>query len=235
MSAGNNGDEGARRSPQTERTDTFKRVVEATLRAISGHLDARVTYRSDTSENGPIAGLKESLEPGTETVVSLSAPAHGLTPAVASPLRGEADSRALMLRHHDPRLHARLRPGGKMGREIFDAMEQTRVEILGARQMPGIETNLSAALMERYVKEGYLDAHAQADFPISEAIRLMMRQTLSDRAIPKPMNKLTKLWDCVLDSRKNFSTLKPVLNDQAGFAAAARQLIKQLALGEDLA
>ncbi len=232
MSADNNSRESASRSPQTERTDTFKRVVGAALRAISGHLDARVTFGS---ENGPATGLNESPETGPETVVSLPAPAHGLTPAVASPLRGEADSHALMLRHHDRRLHARNRPGGKMGREIFDAMEQTRVEILGARHMPGIASNLSAALMERYVKEGYFDAQSQADFPVSEAVRLMMRQTLTDKAIPKPMNRLTKLWDCVLASRKDFATLEPVLDDQAGFAAAARQLIKELALGEDLA
>jgi cobalamin biosynthesis protein CobT len=51
---------------------------------------------------------------------------------------------ALRLKHHDPKLHATRAPGGDSdARDVFDALEQARVEALGARSMDGIRANLN--------------------------------------------------------------------------------------------
>ena len=48
-----------------------------------------------------------------------------------SRVRGEADSMALKLRHHDRKTHLRRVPRGEAARAIFEAVEQVCVEALG--------------------------------------------------------------------------------------------------------
>ena len=46
-------------------------------------------------------------------------------------LRGAADSVALRLRHHDDALHAARSPGRREAKDVYDALEQARVEVVG--------------------------------------------------------------------------------------------------------
>ena len=64
--------------------------------------------------------------------------------------RGISDSFALRLANHYDQVHARYRPEGKNARAVFEAVEQARVEALGARAMPGMASNLTAMLDDRY-------------------------------------------------------------------------------------
>ena len=41
-------------------------------------------------------------------------------------------------------------PSNQAAREIFDAVEQARVEAIGARRMAGVAQNLEEALDDRY-------------------------------------------------------------------------------------
>jgi cobaltochelatase CobT len=61
-------------------------------------------------------------------------------------VRGAADSAALRLRHHDAGLHSRYRPSARKAAAAHEAMEQARVEILGARRYPGVAANIASAL-----------------------------------------------------------------------------------------
>ena len=69
-------------------------------------------------------------------------PARDLPVEDVSRVRGEADSMALKLRHHDRKTHLRRVPRGETARAIFEAVEQVRVEALGARRMAGVADNL---------------------------------------------------------------------------------------------
>ena len=65
----------------------------------------------------------------------LPEPPRKLTGAEAAIVRGHADSIALKLACHDPAVHRKLVPGGQQARAVFDAVEQARVEAIGARRM----------------------------------------------------------------------------------------------------
>ena len=61
---------------------------------------------------------------------------------------------ALKLRHHDRKTHLRRVPRGETARAIFEAVEQVRVEALGARRMAGVADNLAALWRQRSDQRG---------------------------------------------------------------------------------
>ena len=65
-------------------------------------------------------------------------------------MRGHADSIALKLACHDPAVHRRQMPAGQQGRAVFEAVEQARVEAIGARRMHGVAQNLGAMLDDSF-------------------------------------------------------------------------------------
>src|SRR5207245_834544 len=85
----------------------------------------------------------------------LPLPTRSLPPTEVARLRGAADSLALRLRHHDDRVHAARTPGQRDAKEVYDALEQARVEVVGSRYMRGVAANLRARLDEECAAEGY--------------------------------------------------------------------------------
>ena len=78
---------------------------------------------------------------------------------------------ALRLACHDAGVHRRLAPDGQAARAVFDAVEQARVEAIGARRMSGVADNLSAMLEDRYHRGGkYEEITDRADAPIEDAV-----------------------------------------------------------------
>ena len=65
-------------------------------------------------------------------------------------MRGYSDSLALRLACHDDAIHRRIVPHGTAARGVFEAVEQARVEAIGARRMEGVAANLGAMLDDRY-------------------------------------------------------------------------------------
>ncbi len=66
--------------------------------------------------------------------------------------RGIGDAFALRKACHEPRLHAVMAPQNEDARGIFDAVEQARVESIGANRMAGVAQNLETYLDERLTK-----------------------------------------------------------------------------------
>src|ERR1700751_4744484 len=112
-------------------TEPFKRAVTGCLRAIARKSDLEVSFAAERP--GLIGGKGR-----------LPARARKLTRKEAAIVRGNADAIALKLACHDPAVHRRLLPGSQQARAVFDAVEQARVEAIGARRMEGVARNLSA-------------------------------------------------------------------------------------------
>ena len=104
--------------------EQFRQVTAAALRAVARVPELTVAFAAEP------ANLR-----GTEA--HLPQPARDLPAGEVAIVRGEADSIALKLRHHDAGVHAKRQPQGAMGRAIYDAVEQARCEALGARRMAG--------------------------------------------------------------------------------------------------
>src|SRR6201996_9216302 len=199
--------------------EEFKRATAATLRAMAERDDVTVAYAADPP------GL-------TGTKARLPTPPRDLPPEIAGQVRGAADAIALRLKHHDPVLHARRLPAGEQARAIFEAVEQARVEAIGARRMVGVADNLTAGLNERYRRAGFDRVIERNEATLPEAIRLLAREHMTGAPPPPAARQMMELWRPFLEGKlvQDFAALEREIHDQDAYAAAARQLIKDLDL-----
>ena len=92
--------------------------------------------------------------------------------------RGQADSVALKLRHHDASFHARQVPRSAQARQVFNALEQTRCEVLGAQAMAGVAINLDAALEARVASLNLDRLGDSEQAPLPEILGLLARESM---------------------------------------------------------
>ena len=104
-----------------DRQELLKRVTAATLRAVSGLPQLTVSFAHEVPN---LSG----------DAARLPMPPHHLAPLEVTRLRGSADAMALRLRHHDKKVHQSHLPGGREAREIYNTVEQVRVEALGCER-----------------------------------------------------------------------------------------------------
>ena len=102
---------------------------------------------------------------------------------------------------HDPAVHRRQMPGGQQARAVFEAVEQARVEAIGARRMHGVAQNLSAMLDDKFHRGKFDDITDRADAPIEEAVAMMVRERLTGQAPPPAARKLVDLWRPFIEDR----------------------------------
>src|SRR6185312_12168830 len=150
----------------------------------------------------------------------------------AAQLRGAADSLALRLRYHDAAVHAKRLPGGPMARAVFEAVEQARVEALGARRMAGVASNIAALLDEQYRRQGFERVSERTESTMAEAVRLLTREALTREPPPPSARRVVDLWRPWLEGKigKDITELERMVSDQDGYARATRRLIQDLDL-----
>src|SRR5262245_14436036 len=134
-------------------TEPFKRAVTGCMRAIAKKSELDVSFAAERP--GLVGGKARLPEPPRK-----------LTRQEAAIVRGHADSMALKLAGHDPAVHRRLVPGGQQARAVFEAVEQARVEAIGARRMLGVSRNLSAMLDDKFHRGKFDEITDRADAPI---------------------------------------------------------------------
>ena len=198
-------------------TEIVKRATAATLRAIAERDDVTVGF-------GPEAAGASGAR------VRLPNPPRDLPAEEAAQLRGAADSVALRLRYHDDAVHSRRVPGIALARAVFDAVEQARVEALGARRMAGVAANLGAMLDEQYRRQGFERITERTESTMAEAVRLLTREALTRERPPPSARRVVDLWRPWLESRigKDFTELDRAILDQDAYARATRRLLQDL-------
>jgi cobaltochelatase CobT len=203
-------------------TEPFKRAVAGCLRAIARRHELEVSF---AAERPGLAGGKARLPE----------PPRKLNPQEAAIVRGHADSIALRLACHDPKIHRRLQPGGQQSRAVFEAVEQARVEAIGARRMQGVAQNLSAMLDDRFHRGKFDEITDRADAPIEDALALIVRERLTGQAPPAAARKLVDLWRPWIEDRagRNLDRLEKVVENQRRFADAIHDLLDSLDMGDD--
>ncbi|MGN6463369.1 MAG: cobaltochelatase subunit CobT, partial [Pseudolabrys sp.] len=117
--------------------EPFKRAVTGCLRAIARNPELEVAFAAERP--GLVGGKARLPEPPRK-----------LSRREATIVRGHSDSIALRLACHDPKVHRKHMPGNLQARGIFDAVEQARVEAIGARRMNGVAQNLTAMLDDHF-------------------------------------------------------------------------------------
>ncbi len=199
------------------RVEEFRRVTGATMRAISRAPELNAVFAP--GQHG-VSGADARLP----------MPSRELPREEVAQLRGEADSIALKLRHHDAKTNARVTPQGDSARAVFDAVELARVEALGARSMVGVAENLSAALDEQCRQRGYQRLTEREPGQLPAAMRLLAREAMTGAPPPPSARRLMELWRPALDDkvRQDLAELPELMSDQRSFAKAVRQLLTDL-------
>jgi cobaltochelatase CobT len=197
--------------------EIFKRATAAAVRAIAEREDINIVYGAEL----PAVG-------GTR--VRLPLPGRDLAQEEAAQLRGAADAAALRLRYHDDTIHAKRRPASDQARQMFEGIEQARVEALGAQRMAGVAANLAAHLEERCRRQGFAHVTERDDTMLPEAVRLLAREALTGAAPPPSARRMIAAWRPFLEGKvgRDFLELAKHLKDQDAYAKVARQLIRDL-------
>jgi cobaltochelatase CobT len=208
-------------SKDNNRSEDFKRATASALRAIAEVPDVQVAFQPGPTS---LAGKRARLP----------LPTRALPPAEMARLRGAADSLALRLRHHDDRVHAARTPGQRDAKEIYDALEQARVEVVGSRYMTGVAANLRARLDEECAAEGYDRMTRKDQLPIAAALSLLAREHMSGVVSPQSAERVLGLWRETLGAKADaaFAELRRTQDDQDAYARAARKLLAALDLAE---
>jgi cobaltochelatase CobT len=203
-------------------TEPFKRAVTGCIRALARKPELEVAF---AAERPGLLGGK----------VRLPEPPRKLGKAEAAIVRGHADSIALRLACHDPAMHRRLQPAGQQARAVFEAVEQARVEAIGARRMDGVAQNLTAMLDERFHRGKFDDITDRADAPIEDALALMVRERLTGLAPPPAAKRLVDLWRPLIEDRagSDLDRLESLVEDQRQFGDVVHDLLDALEMGED--
>jgi cobaltochelatase CobT len=128
-----------------------------------------------------------------------------------------------------------LAPGGQQARAVFEAIEQARVEAIGARRMGGVAKNLAAMLDDRFHRGKFDEITDRADAPIEDALAMMVRERLTGQTPPATARKLVELWRPLIEERagRDLDRLERVLNDQRRFGDVVHDLLDCLDMGED--
>lgn len=204
--------------------EAFKRATAATLRAVAESDQIEVAF---TADQALLSGRRARLP----------VPMRNLPPEDVARIRGESDAMALKLRYHDPAVHARRMPVTPTAKAVYDALEQARVEALGAVRMAGVASNLDQLLDQRYHKQGFDRMEEPAEVTLPDVVRLMAREAMTGARPPKAAAHLVDLWRPILEEKigSDLSALRPVMADQDAFARTMRKLLADLELeaGED--
>jgi len=200
-------------------TDIFKRALAHAARALAEQRELEVAFGSD----GP------RLANG---VLTLPQPPRNASTSETASLRGQADRLALRLANHDEALHGRLRPLDAKAAEVFEAVEQARVEAHGARHLAGVRSNLNAALLTRLERTGALRNTDAERVPLAEAVALLLRERVTGERAPDGAGAMLDLVRVPLEGKAGdqLDRLAEAAGDQTAFAEALKAVLRALDL-----
>jgi cobaltochelatase CobT len=207
-------------------SEPFKRAIASCTRALAHSPDLEITFSTD----------KPALVTGPEGAKArLPDPPRKATAREAAILRGVADSFALRLACHSEAVHRRLAPQNPAARALFDAVEQARVEAIGARRMEGVAANLTAMLDERYHKSPFAEARSREEAPLEDAVAMLTRERLTGLKPPSGAERLTEVWRSFIEEKAgaDLDKLNNAILDQRAYARLVQKLLTSLGLAND--
>ncbi|MBP2562861.1 cobaltochelatase CobT [Neorhizobium galegae] len=205
-------------------TEPLRRAITGCVRSIAGDAEVEVTF---ANERPGLAGERIRLPE-----ISKRPTAHEL--AVT---RGLGDSMALRIACHDTATHASMSPQGADARVVFDAVEQARVESIGALRMAGMASNLNSMHAEKYSKANFSGIERQEDAPIGEAVAMLVREKLTGIKPPASAGKVLDLWRPFIEDKAagDLDNLRNVIEDQQAFAKLVRHMLTSMQMAEEFA
>lgn len=203
--------------------EPFKRALANAARSLAEKPDLEIVY---SGEGPQLAGNRAVLPH----------PPRDLTPADAARIRGLADQMALRLAHHDNVAHTKTRPASALGAPVYDALEQARIEAIGANALGGVKVNLRAVHEHAWAKKPLNQLEALANPPMADIVALMARERMTGEPPPAMAKPLVDLFRAEVESKAgaDLDKLADAAHDQKTFARIARTILRDLSMGDDL-
>ena len=195
-------------APKNSQQETIKEVVSAATRAISGNPEIEIN----------LGGMGSSLPNSPKSLEELSA------------YRGKADALACAEKYRDKSIREK-RGSGKFN-SLMKVMEDTRVEILGSLNYPGIATNISSKFNDKCkLYESLEDQEDHLEIALETWLRKL---SLPDETSSKS-NLFLKFWGNLFDSQDEELKKELIdnLKDQSKFQEIAENFIKNLNIEEE--
>ncbi len=209
-------------NPPESPTEPFKRALAHAARSLAEKPDLEVVF----SAEGPQLYGNRAVLPH---------PPRDMSPRDAARIRGLADRMALRLAHHDAGEHARLRPVGVEANAVFEAIEQARIEAIGANVLGGVRANLTAALEAQLERQVLSRPEDSPEAPWADILGLLVRERLTGSAPPDGARAVVDHYRAEVEARagKDMDRLTAALDDQASFGRIARAILQDLEMAED--
>ncbi|TCT45133.1 cobaltochelatase subunit CobT [Martelella mediterranea] len=204
--------------------EPLHRSIGGCVRAISGEGETEVVFSRDRpGMSGNQIRLPEFSKRPTQSELAV--------------VRGLGDSMALRMSCHNPVTHAQMSPGGADAQAIFDAVEQARIDSIGAKRMPGMARNLAAMHAEKYDKANFAAIDRKEDAPVSEAVAMMVREKLSGEKAPESAGQVLEFWRDFIEQKAgvDIDKLAESIENQQSFARVVRSMLSSMELADDYA
>jgi len=203
-------------------TETVKKALSETTRAISKKSDLNVNFESETNKHD-------------QTNVQLSRISNKKTKNEILNARGESDAQALFIRYHDKKIDQKYAPQGDIALNLFNEMEQARCEAIGGIIYPGAAKNIENNV-EKKSKKFFENSEPNKKFPLQDSLTLLIKKKASNLKLSENSEKGLKMWeDFILnESKSNFTKIIESIANQEEFAKLSRNIIKDLGYGDQL-
>jgi cobaltochelatase CobT len=204
-------------------TEIFKRALANAARSLAEQPDLEVVFSGD----GPSLVGHRAILPH---------PPRELSGPETTRIRGLADQMALRVAHHDAAAHQRNKPKSAEGALVYDALEQARIEAIGANALVGVKDNLAAVWEQTSLKKGLNRAVDPAAAPLADVVALLVRERLTGAPPPASAKALVDALRDEIDAKAgaDMDRLTGAVDDQVAFARIARAVVRDLSMGDDL-
>ncbi|MBS0411479.1 MAG: cobaltochelatase subunit CobT [Proteobacteria bacterium] len=203
--------------------EVFKRALAQAARSLAEQPDLEVVFSGD----GPSLSGHRAVLPH---------PPRELSGPETTRIRGLADQMALRVAHHDDSVHARAKPKSAEGAQVYDALEQARIEAIGANALGGVRENLKAVWEHTVQRKGFAHLVDKAAAPIADIVALMVRERLTGEAPPPGAKQMVDMFRDEIEAKAgpDLDKLTGAVEDQKAFARIARAVVRDLEMGDDL-
>src|ERR1700761_1772020 len=204
-------------------TEPFKRALAHAARSLAEQPDLEVVFSGD----GPSLSGHRAVLPH---------PPRELSGPVTTRIRGLADQLALRVAHHDEAVHGRARPKSIEGAQVYDALEQARIEAIGANALGGGRDNLAAVWEHTIQRKGLDHLVDPAAAPMADILSLIVRERLTGAPPPPSAKALVDGFRGMIEAKAgpDLDKLTGTIEDQKAFARIARAIVRDMELGDDL-
>ncbi len=190
--------------------EEFKKSLTATTKSISKNNQVEISF---TKENSSIDGnLINLTEPNIESIKK------NLTY-----VRAEADSLALEFRFHSKEIHNNLINNSDFSNEIFNALEQSRIEAKGSVFFKGIKSNIT----KKHILDLKKNSHSD-DINIAEAFKYVAYENFLNLDLGELNKKNRKFIRNKFgnDYKKVFKDLSSSIDNQITFGSKIKKYLE---------